>query len=39
MDRMIDLEFESPEDRLEWIQATFDGIPKPVLEKVFTAWT
>jgi hypothetical protein len=35
---MIGLEFESPEDLLEWIQATFHGIAKPVLEKVFTTW-
>jgi hypothetical protein len=35
---MIGLEFESPEDLLEWIQAPFDNMPKTVIEKVFAAW-
>jgi hypothetical protein len=37
-ERMIGLEFESPEDLLEWIRATLDNILKPVFEKVFMTW-
>jgi hypothetical protein len=37
-ERMIGRESESPEDLLEWIQATVSGIANPVLEKVFTNW-
>jgi hypothetical protein len=35
---MIGIDFESPQGLIDWIQLTFEAIPRHVLKKVFESW-
>jgi hypothetical protein len=37
-EKMIRIDFESPQGLIDWIQLTFEAIPRHVLESVFESW-
>jgi transposase len=36
--KMIGIDFESPQGLIDWIQLIFEAIPRDVLENVFESW-
>jgi hypothetical protein len=35
---MIGIDFESPQELIDWIQLTFEAVPRNVLENFFEGW-
>jgi transposase len=36
--QMVGIDFESSQDLIDWIQSTFEAIPRHVLDEVFESW-
>jgi transposase len=37
-EKIIGIDFESPQALIDWIQLTFETIPRHILDKVFESW-
>jgi hypothetical protein len=37
-EKMIGIDFGSPRELIDWIQSTFEAIPKHFLDEVFKSW-
>jgi hypothetical protein len=37
-EKMIEIDFGSPRELIDWIQSTFEAIPRHVLDDVFKSW-
>jgi hypothetical protein len=37
-EKIIGIDFESPQALIDWIQLTFEAIPRHILDKIFESW-
>jgi hypothetical protein len=37
-EKMAGIDFESPQELLNWIHSTFEAIPTHILDEVFESW-